>query len=193
MLEGFRNTKLKSHPKQHRVYWKTIWKSETATPLLRNIWRRSGENSIKYSSPSIPRPSRSPPRTEESSSPTAEKTNPRSRPFLSTQRLDLYRCCCFNLSNNYFRDILQMCILLLSISSLLLSCSDPPLHQKLDFQREIRRRGSLILPLLPFCLQIGFSDETLSFFFSLQCTNLIFQPSAFLMKRRQKRRLIWPE
>ena len=73
------------------------------------------------------------------------------------------------------------------------ACSDPPLHQKLDFQREIRRRGSLILPLLPFCLQIGFSDETLSFFFSLQCTNLIFQPSAFSMKRRQKRRLIWPE
>ena len=56
MLEGFRNTKLKSHPKQHRVYWKAIWKSETATPLLRNIWRRSGENSIKYSSPSIRRP-----------------------------------------------------------------------------------------------------------------------------------------
>ena len=56
MLEGFRHTKLKSHPKQHRVYWKTIWKSETATPLLRNIWRRSGENSIKYSSPSIRRP-----------------------------------------------------------------------------------------------------------------------------------------
>ena len=73
------------------------------------------------------------------------------------------------------------------------TCSDPPLHQKLDFQREIRRRGSLILPLLPFCLQIGFSDETLSFFFSLQCTNLIFEPSVFSMKRRQKRRLIWPE
>ena len=86
-----------------------------------------------------------------------------------------------------------MCILLLSISSQPLSCSDPPLHQKLDFQREIRRRGSLILPLLPFCLQIGFSDETLSFSFSLQCTNLIFQPSAFSMKRRQKHRLIWPE
>ena len=185
MLEGFSNTKLKSHPKQHRVYWKTIWKSRTATPLLRNIWRRSGENSIKYSSPSIRRPSRGPPRTEESSSPTAEKTNPRSRPFLSTQRLDLCRGCCFNLSNNYFCDILQMCTLLLSISSLPLSCSDPPLHQKLDFQREIRRHGSLILPLLPFCLQIGFSDETLSFFFSLQCTSLIFQPSAFSKKRHK--------
>ena len=108
-------------------------------------------------------------------------------------RLDFFRCCCFNLSNNYFCDILQMCTLLLSISSLPLSCSDPPLHQKLDFQREIRRHGSLILPLLPFCLQIGFSDETLSFFFSLQCTNLIFQPSAFSMKWRQKHRLIWPE
>ena len=149
-------------------------KSETATPLLRNIWRRSGENSIKYSSPSIRRPWSAPHRGKFFSDSGENKSPISTLPFNPG-------LISFNLSNNYF------VIFCKSASSCcpFRTCSDPPLHQKMDFQREIRRRGSLILPLLPFCLQIGFSDETLSFFFSLQCTNLIFLPIAFPIKRHK--------
>ena len=122
MFECFRNTKLKSHPKQHRVYWKTIWKSRTATPLLRNIWRRSGENSIKYSSPSIRRPWSAPHRGKFFSD-SGENKSPISTLPSFQPRLDLFRSCCFNLSNNYICDILRMCILLLSISNLLRSAA----------------------------------------------------------------------
>ena len=36
-------------------------------------------------------------------------------------------------------------------------------------------------------------NSQLFLFSAVQCTDLFFQPSAFSMKRQQKRRLIWPE